>query len=111
MKQAELKHDTSFSEVLQNPKFSRFWDAIHLLETANDEELMPEKMIAVRQDVILEKMKVFRQNYPGATLKDAILHLLKDLPDTIPSFTLLELTRFAIEQWENHSADLPAVHV
>ncbi len=105
MQSASFQPDPSLEEALRTPAFAKHREAILWAANATDEELLPEKILAVRKDIIRKKIKALANEHPNWTLRDAVLQILKDLPDSTPPAMLLELTRFAIEQWESVALD------
>ncbi len=101
MKQASLEHDPALEEILRDPSMAHYKEAILWAANATDEELLPEKTLAAHKDIIRQKIKALAIAHPNYVLREAIVQILNDFPDTMPSAMLLELTRFAIEQWES----------
>lgn len=91
---------TTFEEALQNPAHQELWEVIHFLEEHEDDILFPDKFLASHKDAILQKIQCLHEETPAISLKDALLELLKGIPENVPAEMLIELTRFAIEQWE-----------
>ena len=106
---ASFKQDPVLEEILSIPAFVQHQEAILWAANASDEELLPEKLLAVHKDIIHKKIKALAEEHPDWTLRDAVLQILKDLPDSIPPAMLLELTRFTIEQWESVASIQSAV--
>jgi hypothetical protein len=111
MKQLLNSKMITFEEALQDPARKNMWEVIHFLQKHEDDILFPEKYIASQKDTIIRQMKALNQEAPNTSLKYAVFSSLEHLPDTVPASTLLELTRFAIEQWEALSVEAPAAHV
>ncbi|MFN0175440.1 MAG: hypothetical protein ACKVU0_12380 [Saprospiraceae bacterium] len=100
MQQASFDHDPALEEILREPSMAQYKEAILWAAKATDEELLPEKTLAVHKDIIRQKVKAMAIAHPNCALREAVVQILKDLPDSIPPDMLLELTRFTIEQWE-----------
>ncbi len=105
MQMTSFHQDPALQDVLFTPAFAEHREAILWAANATDEELLPEKLLAVRKDTIRKKIEAMAVEHPNWTLRDAVLHVLQDLPDSIPPAMLLELTRFTIEQWESAALD------
>ena len=91
---------TTFNEALRSPAHQGMWEAIHFLKAHEADILFPEKFLVSQKDAVLVKIKLLCLVHPQPLLKDALIEILKTIPDTVPSSLLTELTRFAIEQWE-----------
>jgi hypothetical protein len=91
---------TTFEEALQNPAHQDMWEVVRFLEKHEDDILFPEKFLASHKDAILQKIKHLQNQATASSLKDALLEILNDIPGHVPAEMLIELTRFAIEQWE-----------
>lgn len=100
MQQATFDHDPALKEILGNPSMVQYKEEILWATEASDEELLPEKTLAAHKDSIRQKVKAMTIAYPNYVLREAVVLILKDLPNSIPPDMLLELTRFTIEQWE-----------
>jgi len=66
-----------------------------------DEELLPEKTLVAHKDLILQKIIALATVNPNWALREAVLHILKGLPNSISPAMLLELTCFTFDQWES----------
>lgn len=95
-----MSNSTTFKDALQDPAHQDMWEVIQFLEDHEADILFPEKFLASHKDIILHKIQCLNKQTPGLSLKDALFQILKDIPETVPAKMLIELTRFAIEQWE-----------
>jgi len=100
MQKASSVNDPALEEILRDATLAQHREAILWAANATDEELLPEKILAVRKEMIRQKIKSLTIEHSNWVLREAVVHILKDLPDSIPPDMLLELTRFTIEQWE-----------
>ncbi len=95
-----MSKPTTFKEALQDPSHQDMWEVVHFLEKHEDDILFPEKFLSSHKDGILRKIQLLHQQNTVISLKEALFEILKDIPETVSADMLIELTRFAIEQWE-----------
>jgi hypothetical protein len=95
---------TTFEEALQDPAHQDMWEVIRFLENHEGDILFPEKFLASHKDAVLRKIQRLQVQSPALSLKDALFEILNDIPENVPAHLLIELTRFAIEEWEARPA-------
>ncbi|MCU0347733.1 MAG: hypothetical protein MUC59_12405 [Saprospiraceae bacterium] len=58
-----------------------------------------EKYFAGQKSILLDDIVELYEAHPAMSVRAAVVHILQDLPDFLPSENILEVTRLIVEEW------------
>ncbi|MBC7777587.1 MAG: hypothetical protein H7246_19290, partial [Phycisphaerae bacterium] len=73
--------ELTYEEVMTNPAYEHFREAVALLQNSRFEDLFPEKHLLALKDLTARKLKALHLETPSLPLKDVVTHALENLPD------------------------------
>lgn len=105
MNALKIKKSIPFKEAVNIPELADLCEAIRVFDTIPRYKRFPNKYKASVKNDISEDLILLYNSNPNVPLKEVIIYALKDLDDDLPSHLLLEMTQFALAEWQKLSVE------
>ena len=95
-----MKNYSSVDNILKDKSLSHLHEMIHFLENTPDELLFPRKYKTALKHSVSQKVAfIFKEN-PSLPVSKMVADIIASLPEPLSSKLILEMTSFAIKEWE-----------
>ncbi len=91
----------SLGEVKSDAAYSQLRAALHFAEENQGKIIFRKKYISGQKRLASWRLDQLRKKRPAIALKDAVSYLLAELPETVTSDIVMEITRHILSEWDN----------
>ena len=104
MENSKSAHYKTFEEALKDPSLAHFHEVIRFLETTPEELILPRQYKEALERTVARKVRALLAEDAQRQLNKVVAEVINALPDTLSAHLLLEMTAFAIKEWEKRAA-------
>jgi hypothetical protein len=95
------KNIISFQEAASSPIFQAHLATIQSVERQGPALAVTNKFLEGQKELIEEELEAIFEQTPDLSLHFVLSKIMENMPDYLSGSILLDLTKFAIEKWEN----------